>query len=279
MTKTDPLLSVHAVHAPVVRTDACGRRIVSGAGKTFLLYQVYYDTRSARRLDPLCTPRHNPELGPFFESSVIADLLAAAEHRAADYFGVLSWKYRAKIPLAVRTILARIERDACSHDVYSFFGRVCARRLWPAADRKHPGILNAAQLLMQRLGVDVDLARLQAPAIYQNHFIARSSLYERFGSELLAPALRAMQDPDDVRLQQLIRQDAAYRDPRLTEAQVMRLYGRPYLCMHPFISERLFSTWLAINRGVRLRHIWHGRFVERRNVAHEPEMRHGKVPP
>lgn len=263
---------------PIVHTDACGRRLLSVADKTFLIYQVYYDAASERRLDPLCTPRYNSELSPFFESSVIADLLAAEHHRAADYFGVLSWRYKAKIPLGVGAILARIERHAYAAEVYSFFGRTGAYRLWPAAEQKHPGILHAAQVLMDRLRIDIDLARLEAPVIYQNHFIGRSSTYERFGRELLAPALRAMRDPNDVRLQSLLRQDAVYRDPRLTEQRAMQLYGRPHLCMHPFVCERLFSTWLALNPGVRVHHVWRGRFVESRNVAHEPEMRRVTVP-
>jgi len=260
----------------LVQEDAQGRRQISVGGNTFLIYQIYYDERSARRLDPLYTPYRNARLGPFFESAIVADLLGGRHQRAADYFGVLSWKFAAKIPLGARAILARIQRDRSSADVYSFFGRITERRVWPLAEQKHPGILRAATELMRRVSIDVDLAHLDAPIIYQNHFVCRSPLYERFGLELLGPALRAMADEADVELQSLLRQDSHYRDPRLSVAQVMAIFGRPYFCMQPFICERLFSTWLALNPGVHVRHVWRGRFVEVENIRYEPEMRRSR---
>jgi hypothetical protein len=259
-----------------VHEDADGRRRLVIDGRTFLVYQVYYDERSAGRLDPLYTPYRSTRIGPFFESAVIAELLAAGEHRAADYFGVFSWKFAAKIPLDARAIAERVRRDGGSADVYSFFGRVVDRRLWSIAELKHPGILPAANLLLGRLGIDVELERLQAPVVYQNHFLCRSPLYERFGRELLGPALSAMADPADERLQSLLLRDAGYHDPRLSPAQLVAIFGRPHFCLHPFIAERLFSTWLALNPCVRVRQVWRGRFVEREGIPHEPEMRRSR---
>jgi len=257
---------------PVVRQDRRGRRRITLAGRTFLIYQIYYDSVSARRLDPLYTPYRNAVLGPFFESSIVADLLAARHHRSADYFGVFSWKFKAKIPLSARAILARIHRDRFSADVYSFFGRIAERRPWALAERKHPGILRAATALMRRLDLAIDLEKLDAPIIYQNHFLCRSPLYERFGHELLRPALRVMSDTNDTELQSLLQQDSCYRDPRVPVSQMTEIFGRPYFCLQPFICERLFSTWLALNPTVRMRHVWRGRFVEISSVPHEPEM-------
>jgi hypothetical protein len=257
---------------PRVREDARGRRLIQLGGKRILIYQVCYDAPSARRIAPFYTPYHNTALSPFFESSVIAELLAEHAHRAADYFGVFSWRFAAKIPLDARTLLGRIARDRFAADVYSFFGRIAERRLWTAAEHKHPGILRAATLLLRRLGLRTDLAELDAPIIYQNHFLCRSTLYERYGNELLRPALAAMADRTDQELQAALRQDSGYRDPRLPPARLMVLFGRPYCCLQPFLCERLFSTWLAFNPDVRVRHIWRGRFVETSNIVHEPEM-------
>jgi hypothetical protein len=259
--------------ALTVHEDADGRRRIVVDGRTFLVYQVYYDERSARRVDPWYTPYHSARVGPFFESAIIVQLLAARAHRAADYFGVFSWKFAAKIPLDARAIAARVQRDRCVADVYSFFGQVTGRRLWPMADQKHPGILRAATALLRRLDIDVDLERLDTPIIYQNHFVCQSPLYERFGRELLEPALAAMADRADEELQSLLLQDAGYEDPSVSSAQLAEIFGRPHFCLHPFIAERLFSTWLGLNPAVRVRHVWRGRFVERDNVPYEPEMR------
>lgn len=257
----------------LVEQDADGRRTVRVGGTTFLVYQIHHDPRSARHLDPLCTPLRHDDLDAFFESSVIAALVSAGAPRAADYFGVLSPRFRRKIPLGLGEILARIARDGFSADVYSFFGRIVERRPWPLAERKHPGILAAAGLLMRRLGIDVDLGQLEAPVIHQNHFLCRSSLYARFGAELLGPALRAMADPDDAELQSLLARDAGYRDPRLSPECLTALFGHPHFGLQPFLAERLFSTWLGLHPEVRVRHVWRGRFVEPACVAHEPEMR------
>jgi hypothetical protein len=261
----------------IFHADTDGRRSIVVDGQTLLVYQVYYDARSARCLDPWYTPHHNVRVGPFFESAVIVDLLAAGRHMGADYFGVLSWKFAAKIPLDARAIAARIQRDRCAADVYSFFGRVREHGLWALAEHKHPGILSVATLLMQRLGITVDLGRLQAPIVYQNHFLCRAALYDRFNRELLAPALRAMADDADIDLQTLLLQDAGYRDPRVPPSRLVEIFGRPHFCLHPFVAERLFSTWLAFNPDVRLRHIWRGRFVEVDTVPAEREMHRSRT--
>lgn len=263
------------VDPPVLtsRDDGQGRRLVVVEATRFLVFQVYYDEASRRHLEPLWTPYRNAAIGPFFESAVIAELLAAGHHRRADYFGVLSWKFGRKVPLAPPEMFRRIQRDGFDADVYSFFGRIGRGRPWSLAEPKHPGILEAASVLMRRLGIEVDLSRLEAPVIYQNHFLCRSSVCGRFGRELLAPALNAMADQSDTELQSLLLRNACYEDRRLPVSHLMAIFGRPYFCLHPFVAERLFSTWLALNPDVRTRHIWRGRFVEADNVRYEPEMR------
>jgi hypothetical protein len=164
-------------------------------------------------------------------------------------------------------------QDQFAADVYSFFGRVREPRIWVSAERKHPGILRAARLLMQRLGIEAALDTLEAPVVLQNHFLCRSALYERFVREMLAPALRAMADAADPLLQAVLLQPAGYHDPSVTPERLHSIFGRPYFCMQPFLTERLFSTWLALHPEISVRQLWNGRFVEEGNVASEPEMR------
>lgn len=235
------------------------------------VFQVCFDAASQQHVDPMFTPYLNHETSPFMESAVIARLLEAQAHAGADYFGVVSWRIADKIPLPPEAWMARMAADRFRADAYAFFGRLGSGPVWPLAERKHPGIMRAAALLLQRLDIDVDVRRLTAPLVYQNHMLCRAAVYERFGRELLSPALAAMGDPADPLLQALVRQDAGYGSS-LGPERLRAIFGVPYFTLQPFIAERLFSTWLALNPAVTLRHIWRGRFVETAHLAHEPEM-------
>lgn len=236
-----------------------GQTFVRAGGRRTSIYQVYYDRGSSRRLHPYFTPFFNERATPFLESSVIAQLLREGVHRRADYFGVVSWRIADKIPMAPRLWFERMTADDYSADAYSFFGRLGAGRVWPRAERKHPGIMRAAAVLFSRLGLDLDLRVLTAPLVYQNHVICRSDVYEQFGRDLLMPALDAMAHSDDALLQTLLGVNAQYGAARS-------------FTLHPFVAERLFSTWLALTPAVRLRHIWRGRFVDRESAGLEPEL-------
>ncbi len=241
------------------------------------VYQIYYDTRSARRLSPLYQRYLNERPTRFFEAAVIEKLIGEGRHRHASYFGVFSWQFGVKIPIGAPELLRRMERDEYAADVYTFFGRITDRHPWRLAEAKHPGITRAAEALFKRLEIDLDLENLAAPIVHQNHFICRSALYQRFVTDLLAPALRAMRDETDHELQELLAQDAGYQDPKLSSEQLREIFGRPHFCMHPFICERLFSTWLALSPSISVRHIWRGRFVAPENIHHEPEMQRGNI--
>ncbi len=242
-----------------VEQDEHGRRVIHAGACRTAIHQVYYNRASGRRLHPYFTPYFNEHATPFLESSVLARLLAEGAHRHADYFGVVSWRIAAKIPLPPRRWIERMRADGYRADAYSFFGRLGAGRVWPRAERKHPGIMRAAAVLFSRLGLDLDLRELSAPLVYQNHVICRSEVYARFGAELLTPALDAMARTEDGMLQALLGVDAQYGVDR-------------GFTLHPFIAERLFSTWLALHPAVTLTHLWRGRFVDRDAAAQEPEL-------
>ena len=255
-----------------VALEPDGTTVVSLDGRRIAIHQVHYDERSRARLDPLFTPCRNARPTPFLESSVIADLIARGAHTRADYFGVVSWRIRDKIPLPSREWFARMRADDFRADAYSFFGRLGSGRVWLRAERKHPGILRAAAVLFSRLGLDLDPREVTAPLVYQNHVICRSAVYEQYQRSLLTPALEAMSDARDGMLQALLRTNAGYGTDRVPPAQLRAVFGNAHYTLHPFVAERLFSTWLALHPELRLRHIWRGRFVDRDAVAAESEL-------
>jgi hypothetical protein len=241
-----------------------------------LIGQIYYDDASRRHLDDNYCPLANPVLGKFFEADVIRAAIASRWHAGANLVGIFSWRFAEKIPLAGADVIARLAA-APEHDVYSFFGALEPGQIWQLAEAKHPGILAAGTLLFTRLGVEVDLPSVVAPPIYQHHFVARSDVYERFVETHLGPALDAMSDPADTRLQRALLADSGYRNPRHSPEDLEQLYGVPYLPLHPFVAERLFSTWLALTPAVTTHALWNGRFVAEADVRHEPELRGGSA--
>lgn len=236
-----------------------------------IIGQIFYDERSRRALDPAYVPLENPRLGPFFEADVVRELIVSRWHAGADLVGVFSWRFAEKIPLSGADVVARLAA-APEADVYSFFGALQRGPIWPPAERKHPGILAAAKLLFARLGLALAPGDVVAHPIYQHHFIARAEVYERFVDTLLAPAIEAMQDLTDLPLQRALLVDSGYRVPSPSSEDLERLYGVPYLPLHPFVAERLFSTWLALTPGVTTHALWRGRFVAEADLPHEPEL-------
>lgn len=244
-------------------------------GRTLRIGQIWYDERSRARLDPLFVPIRNRGLGRFFEAEVIRDAIAARWHEGADLVGIFSWRFSEKFPLRGGDVLSLVE-GAPRSEVYTFFGALAPAAIWPTAERKHPGILTAAQLLLRRLAVGTPAGELVAPPVYQHHFIAAAEVYERFVEEMLAPAIGFMVDAGDSALQAALDVDSGYRDARHTPELTRSVFGLDWLPLHPFVAERLFSTWLALNPAVGVHPLWSGRFVAEADLAHEPELRAGR---
>jgi hypothetical protein len=230
----------------------------TGLRKAVGIYQCFYKDQYKERLDAGFIPYFNDRISRFFENDVIVELVEGNKHSSWDYFGVFSWRFSEKIPLRSEIIFDLMNEDGYEADVYTFFegthrglGEV-GYNTWTYGETSHPGLIEAGEVLMARLGIRVDLCHLPAPIIYQNHFICRSGLYERYVRELLSPAIRAMNDVADREIQDLISRDAQYIARSDTAAQV---FGRSYFSLEPFICERLFSIWAAL-QSVKVRHIF-----------------------
>ena len=230
------------------------------ARKTTGVHQCFFDDRFKDRLDPGFIPYFNEHVTRFFENDVIVELIRAGKHKPRDYFGVFSWRFSEKIPLRSEVIFDLIHEDGYQADVYSFFEGTHSGlgpkgyNIWTFGENSHPGLIEAGEILLKRLGMRVDLRRLTTPVIYQNHFICRSDLYERYVDELLQPAIRGLSNSNDRELQEAISRDAQYVT-HLKTAVREEVFGRPYFSLEPFLCERLFSTWAAL-QSLNVRHIF-----------------------
>lgn len=227
-------------------------------GKSIRIHQVCFDSRSLAAVDPAYVPYFNSTRQPFFENAVISDLMENGADREADYFGIFSWRFSRKIPLGANDILGRMSKDDCASDVYSFFGWDEGTRIWLQGETAHPGIIEATEYLLSKMGIRLNLGRIRPPVVFQNHFICRSRLYRKYYLEMLRPAILLMCSPKQRKLRGLLNRDANYR-PDLPPEYFISNFGMIHATLHPFICERLFSTWLYLNPRVRFRQLWHQR--------------------
>lgn len=215
---------------------------------TLQFYQNYYDDSQLEFIYPFAIPHKNYELTRFFENSVIADLVPKSN---ADYVAVCSWRLAQKrqdgsTPLVLRNQLGLSEEKILGHD---FDVAV----LCPV---KHKDIVNKLVLWHGENATNaVDALRkfIRVPdevehVIYQNHFIARGSIYKDYVKTCLLPCMDFMasysEDGRDVFFE-----DSGYisRKKNASPEEIKRIqkaFKRNDWPIAPFILERLFSLWI-----------------------------------
>jgi hypothetical protein len=225
------------------------------------IQQIAYNDETLAMVSPKAQMIFNANKDRSLENRVIADYVneCLVEDLANTYIGILSARFEQKISWkssvnTIADIIEQIERDGFSAEVYSFFGAFTRRNVWIVAERWQPGVLAAGRYLCNEIWNGVDITELNTPIIYQNAFVAYGPIYKRYVDEALRPALRII-DTDTV-LQQLLDKDSKYRAlHRLKGKDCEAVFGRPYYTLHPFVLERLFSTWLAMNPDITIKHI------------------------
>jgi len=188
----------------------------------------------------------------FFESQVIRDLVLKGWHAECDWFGVFGHRWQAKLDDArswvwpIRNLsrgpvtMDDLQRLASAHpdaDILSI-GRFLPHAVFSVGEAYHPGLVEAADRLLERIGVRFDLEQTIPQPIYFNFFVARRHAIEAFVRDLLAPAIdAATQDPV---LRRLCFRNARYIRP--WPADLRELYGIDHYPLHPFIGERLINV-------------------------------------
>lgn len=204
------------------------------------LYQIYYDDAQKDSLYPFAIPYRNENLTPFFENSVILDLVPRFE---GDKIGVCSWALREKLRfmLPPRRELTQdvIESD---YDVLLLSRNSRHHEMLRRADTWHPGFVQLLNVIFERTGFKMSYTEVKPErAVYFNHFIATREVYQAYVRELLEPAILAMTFDKEIH-------DAVWIDSGYTKlkgeipASVRDAWG--FYPMHSFLCERMFSCWL-----------------------------------
>lgn len=225
--------------------------------KNIKIYQIYFDKK--QRLDTYFSPVFNPlrsdDRAKYLETDIIAGLIEQGKHKEADYFGVVSYKFKDKTGLRGNDIDFYINKNEA--DIYSFFGHTKAQyqewkhvNLWERDKVWHPLLYDIGVKLFDKLGHDI--RTLEMPVIYYNYWIARSEIVEEFYNEILKPSIEIM----ETELAEMCMQDSMYPYAKRVDLErVKQMFGVPYFTYHPFVCERLFPAFVALKNKYKLLNI------------------------
>lgn len=221
------------------------------------VYQIYYDEGSKEACFPEFEHYENKVCSPFFENSIIVELIKQGRHIESEYFGVFSGNFKNKIIHSRdgKKITPQLINESLDTDVLSFFRHHKNKNVVNKAEVFHPGFKRALKNILNAIGFTVDLEKDTRFTVYQNHFIAKSSIYEQYVKELLGPAIIEMSNKANKELQNIIWQDSGYHKKKTMPDKLKKELGVPYYPYHTFICERLFSVFLNKYPHITCKHL------------------------
>jgi hypothetical protein len=218
------------------------------------VHQIYFNQEQLADLDYV--PTLNNNCTPYFENTVIRNLVESNAHLGNEYFGVVSHKLRHKIgfemrmqwkglpnianhstnqftPQSFHFELNRLKPDAMSfqrhapHDPVTF------------ADQFHPNFSKYFREIMYRIGYLWTPDRIEN-VFYCNFFVAKSEIYERYVREMLGPAMDVMETMPELMGNSLY--------PNALPENLKQSFGVNHYPYHTFLCERMFSYFAHIHK-------------------------------
>ena len=221
--------------------------------KNFLkIYQIYFHESQKDTL--YYEPYFNQDCTPFFEHSVMIDLIKKGKHLDSRYFGVMPPKFEEKkdwINKRHHHHLENIDRkkiiDISSNhkmkksiikaDVVSFTSQIITDPI-TEIEWMHKDISIFFKEIMSKIGYNWK-PEIWEHVIYSNLFIAKSEVYERFVKEMLSPAMDVM-----LEIPELFK-DSGY--PKRLPKELQDKFNCSHYPYHSFIAERFISYFIHIH--------------------------------
>lgn len=206
------------------------------------LIQIVYDDSQRKECYPFAKVHFNETLTIFFENSVISELVSTTK---ADKIGVCSWKLKEKLRWYIGQ-RREITEEVINSDYYvlSFTRNTKYHQMLAAADQNHTGFRQTMQKLCDFIGINLP-NEVRIP-IYQNHFMARTEIYQDYVEKYLNPAIMFMTHNEEMNVMSMA--DSNYSTlagiSREQRGMLKSKIGIDYYPMAPFILERLFSIYV-----------------------------------
>lgn len=214
------------------------------------LIQIYYDAKQLSKIYPFAQPYLNEKLTVFFENTPISELVMSTK---AEKIAVCSWKLRDKLRWNVPGETAPRELTQglldSDYEVLSLTRNSADHNMLACAETWHPGFMNTFDEMMEKIGKRRPVGRIRYP-INQNHFSARTTIYQNYVTNYLRPAMSALETmPEAMR-------DSHYTKlvPDASITHLQKHIGLSYYPLVPFLLERLFSVYVQ-NEGIKVQYI------------------------
>lgn len=210
------------------------------------LIQIIYDERQRASCLPIAKVYFNETLTIFFENEIIRELVSASQ---ADKIAVCSWKLKEKLKWYIgrpRPITQELLES--EYDIMSFTKNSKHHQMLYAADKWHPGFKSTLSKILSSIGRNCP-SEVKIP-IYQNHFSAKTKIYQDYVNTYLIPAMEVMKN--DAEINKLVMVDSNYsqldRTPQSKLNNLKEKIGIDYYPLAPFLLERLFSVYVHNNK-------------------------------
>lgn len=197
-------------------------------------FQIYYDDSQLTELYDFAIPYKNKTLTPYFENSVIAELIPKCQSKKIS---VCSWRLREKRKNNFR-VSENLKKESLldDYDIAILTPRSPSHQPLVMARQWH-GIAwdNGITELKKFIKVPKEIK-----PIYENHFVASKDIYHDYVNNCLLPCIDFMSANDIYLL------DSGYAKNKSAEevARYKNLTGRNDWPIGVFILERLFSIWI-----------------------------------
>jgi len=215
---------------------------------TLKFWQVFFKPEQLDELYPFATPYYNETLTPYFENSVIAELVPKSE---ADYLAVCSWALRRKRHGGAAEVV--LNQRYGTADLTEEMITESDADVLVLTPVKHRDILaklyqwhgQSAIEAVKEFNKFIKFPEEVKTAIYENHFVARQEIYTEYVETCLRPCLEFMSGKEVFNLPSGYRQ----KKERLTRgtAEVSETLSKLGMSDWPigvFLLERLFSIWI-----------------------------------
>jgi len=199
--------------------------------------QIYYKDEQKKEIYDFATPYFNDVLTPYFENTVISEVVPKCN---ADLISVCSWRLKKKRGDMFRLEDKTLTKDKilnADFDIAILTPRSPSHNVMGMASHWHGKAWDNA---ISDLRSFIKVPNIVKHAVYENHFIAKKHIYTDYVSNCLIPVM------DYMGSREVYFDDSGYHTRK--SAEDVELYrkatGKSDWPIAPFILERLFSIWL-----------------------------------